>query len=282
MKFREILKTHNNASAEGGQSDILGDAFLLLRNPVYRRIKNYATELGASFVETDVEYLLLPFQQLDRIIVSKQVPYVPHGRLLAKIEAKNPGVFDLERMPMPESYHLHEAAHVIAAECCAKIELQSAQDRILKSILCESFANTVDALACGYADSEIHRIFLKLNCYMQPTEEAYELISSVRKACGEEYTARLILLSYLHANFLRDEVPLELYEIGMKSKDCIALSAIGQELDLVFREQTTANYFRLAGIEGDSLELLNFDFVQLLNRKDFAEAVKALLAALRF
>lgn len=278
MNFRELLNEHNNVQVKGSHTEILGDAFLLKNNPIYSQVRTKAQNLGVKLIEADAEYLLMPFHQLDKIVASKEVPFIPHGRLMKKVEDTHPGVFGLEHMPIPESYHMHESAHVIAHEACAKLKLTTPQDRILKAILCESFANTVDALACGYADSDIHRTFLKFNCYMQPTEEAFEIISRVREAFGGEYVAKMILLSYIHANFLRDEVPLELLEAGMNDEDCIALSTIGQELDVQFREQTTANYFRLDGIQGEHSDLLNFDFMTLLRRSDFAGAFRAMVS----
>jgi hypothetical protein len=280
MLFREILKVHEANTAAGGLPDILGDAFLRSVNPVYRRIMNRAGKIGTVFAETDALYLLMPFHQLDRIVASKTVPYVPHARLMSEIEARHPGVFGLQQMPMPESYHMHEAAHVIAADCCAKVEITSIQDRILKALISESFANTADAMACGYADTANHRLFLKLNCYMQPTTEAREVMTAVRETYGEAYTVRLILTSYLYANFLRDEVPAELLGAGIDDENCLALATVGQQLDLQFREHTTQNYFLLSGFEGEVLDLVNFDFMKLLGRPDFSAAFGALAAVL--
>lgn len=280
MLFREILKIHEGHGAGGGRADILGDGLLRSVNPAYRRIMEHAAGVGVNFSEASAEYLLLPFSQLDRIVASKNVPYVPHGRMMAEIEARHPGVFDLQQMPMPESFHLHEAAHAIAADCCADIEINSQQDRILKMLISESFANTADAMACGYAGDEIHRLFLKLNCYMFPATETHKLMTAVREKHGEAYLARLVLLSYLHANFLREEVPAERLGPGAADEDCVALATIGQQLDMQFREQTTQNYFLLSGFQGEVLDLVNFDFMKPLARKDFSAAFDALVAVL--
>lgn len=277
MRFQEIIKVHNQAKADGSHSDILGDAYLLSVNPTYRRIRLAAANLGVVLEEATAKYLLMPFQQLDNIVASKVVPYIPHARLMAEVESKAVGHFALEQMPIPESYHMHESAHVIANISCAEIDATSKQDRIVKAILCESFANTTDAMACGFADSEVHRLILKLNCYMDPTEDVYDVMSSVREVHGEAYTARLVLISYIYANFLRAEVPAEMLGAGMGSEECQMLSTIGQQLDPVFREQTTQNYFNLRGIQGEAADLVNFDFYKQLQRKDFSQAFDALV-----
>jgi hypothetical protein len=243
-------------------------------------------------VEATTDYLLLPFNRLDEIVATKKIPFVPHARLLREVEAKHPGVFDLERMPLPESYHLHEAAHVIAEGATRELAAGAREDRVLKAILCESFANTVDAMACGFAETEIHRMFLKLNCYMHPDSVTRELMARVRASVGETMTARLVLLSYICANFLREGAAASLVENWLENfaeagapgegamSDVWELSAIGERLDPLFRLQTTQNYFQLQGFKGPVEEMLDFDFVARLQREDFARAVAALVSLL--
>lgn len=278
MNFSSVLSLHRGGRAEHALPDILGDAFLLRENPIYRQVRMRALASGAVYTEATTEYLLLPFNQLERIVASKQIPYVPHARLMSAVEARHPGVFDLQQMPMPESYHLHESAHVVAELCAAGLETSTQEARILRALLCESFANTVDALACGYAETEEHRVFLKLNCYMAPNSETRELMTRVRRAFGPAFTARVVLLSYLFANFLWEDVPVDL--LGVDDADVLSLSELGQSLDPLFRVQTTQNFLLMAGFRGEVYDLLSFDFVGLLAREDFSAALAGMIAVL--
>ncbi len=293
MLFSEVLKAHRSAEAKHSYTDILGDAFLMNENPIYRRIRLQALNLGVSFAEATTQYLLMPFNQLDKILASKQVPFVPSARLMAEVELKHPMVFDLEQMPMPESYHLHESAHIVGEHCSLTLKVSHQEEKILKAILCESFANTVDALACVYAETEFHKVFLRLNCYMTPVDKTRNLINKVSQALGEEFAIRLVLISYVFANFLRDEVPLALIEEWIEKfanlekpptkkmlKDCVELGGIGQALDPLFRIRTTENYFMTQGLGGEVYDLLNFDFLIQLRRKDFTEVFEAMISSL--
>ncbi len=277
MQFSELLKIHISSLAPGNHPDILGDGFLFHKNPVYRAVKSMATKGGASFTEATTQYLLMPFNQLDEIVRLKQIPYVPAARLMNELEAKHPGIFGLEQMPMPESYHLHEAAHVIADACCASVVAETISEKILRALLCESFANTVDALACGYADSDLHRLFIQQNSYMKPAAELSSCLARVRATRGAEFTFRLMLSSYVNANFLREPVSAE---PGPLHDDILALHEMVQELDPLFRVTTTQNYFQLQGFPGEVYDLLDFGFAGLLLRSDFADAVTAMARAL--
>lgn len=293
MLFNEALKIHRSVTVEHSHSDILGDAFLLANNRLYRQIRLQTIDLDVTLAEASLEYLLMPFNQLDLIVSTKRVPFVPNARLMTEIESKHPGVFDLQQMPIPESYQLHESAHIIADHCCANVAVQTREDKILKSILCESFANTVDAMVCAYATSEVHQLFLRLNCYTVQITATREQIKNVRESFGKTFTARLIVLSYVFANFLKEEVPPDVIEALITEfgkpyskpteealKDCTTLSLIGQKLDTLFRVQTASNYFQLQGFRDEIYDLLNFDFAKLLKRKDFSEAFDSMISRL--
>ncbi len=46
------------------------------------------------------------------------------------VEMSRPGVFATEDLPIPESYHLHEAAHVIAEHFLKSIKVTDSQEVI--------------------------------------------------------------------------------------------------------------------------------------------------------
>lgn len=290
MQFSDILTLHRSVAADNSLPEVLGDAFLLHENPIYRRVRDEAVRIGCRFQSASADYLLLPFNQLERILATKEIPYVPNARLLADVETRRPGVFDLARMPMPESYHLHESAHVIAEARCEALVLTAPEDRILKMILCESFANTVDAMACGYARTPLHQILLKLNCYMEPKATTIAAMERVGKTLGTRALTSLILHAYIAANFFKDDVEptaLEAILAAAKQKmtkkiekDVRVLREVGQRLDPLFRVQTTQNFLHMAGFQGEIYDLLDFDVYERLRRPDFAGAVDALLSVL--
>ncbi len=294
MQIKDVLEIHNSFAAESRHRDILGDGFLMKSNPVYRKVKLYALKIGAEYVEAYPQYLLLPFHELANIVSSKKIPYVPSGRMLADVEKRRPETFGIEDVRMPESYHLHEAAHVIAEHLFADVVVKDDQEKILKILMCESFANTVDALACVPADTDIHRFFLEHNCYMHPRKKIMDVMSRLTEVMGFRFTFMLTYFSYLHANFLQKGLTktriAELAEdyapgiaMGAKvAKDTQALIGVGEKLDPQFRTITTGGFLKLEGFKGDVLEILNFKFMPVYERNPgFRRVVEAMAEVLR-
>lgn len=293
MLFCEALDIHNSFAPEASHPDILGDGFLLEKNPIYRNIKSFALRIGSQYIEAYPEYLLLPFHELPRIVAEKRIPYVPSARLMKNVENARPEVFASEDLPMPESYHLHEAAHVIAEHFLKKITLGGSQEKILKAMLAESFANTVDALSCMAADDEIHYFFIKQNCYMHPQKTVIKAMNTLSATMGFRFTFMLTFFTYLQANFLArplskkaiaDLIKGYATEFKMSTKlqkDMRTVCALGEKLDPLFRVTTTGNYFKQQGFEGELHVLLSFPFMKVFaGNRGFGEAVDALSAVL--
>ncbi len=264
----EVLALHNSHSTECMHSDILGDAFLIKENRVYRNIKTKALQIGCRYSEAWPQYLSLPFHELNKIIAEKNIPYVPSARMLQEIENKRAHTFTTDQLQAPESYHLHEAAHVIADSLFRNINLKTREEKILKAILCESFANTVDALACVYATTEIHQYFLVHNCYMNPDKEDLDAMLNLIERHGFKHTFMLVLIGYLHSNFMRQEFSQDLIQeiIGENSADTDAIVQMCEKLDPLFRVQTTEMYLQLEGYDGEVFEILDFPFMQILKQ----------------
>jgi len=291
MLIREILALETDQP--NSHPDILGDPFLMLHNPVYRQVKTQALRMGCQYREAWPEYLLLPFFQLKKIVASKTIPYVPNARLARELEQEKPGLLNLQNFNVPESYHLHESAHVIADALFAQVPLGGAEERILKALSCESFANTVDALVFLAADSETHQNLVQLSSYMRPDPEDIAVLSRLHRELGSRATFLLTFFAYLSANFLGDGFSEEsvnsiatLYLGGEKlsarqKEDALQIGQMAEKLDPLFRVQTTEVYFKFEGIEGDLHDVLNFSFMRMFNaRPDLAKIPEQMAAVL--
>jgi len=262
MLISEVLSLHNSAPSE--HPDILGDGFLLRDNRIYRNIKGFAGQIGCQYTEAWPQYLSLPFHELNKIVATKKIPYQPSARMLQEIENKRAHVFTVDHLQMPESFHMHEAAHVIAEHLFKSVEIKTPQEKILKTILCESFANSVDALACVEATTEIHQYFLLQNCYMNPDKEDLDAMIELIEDVGFERTFNMVLFGYLHANFMRQDVSEDLI-IEIVGKNSLAANQIVkmcEKLDHLFRVQTTEMYLRLEGYDGEVFDILDFQFMK--------------------
>lgn len=289
MWFADILDVHDSYFLTGSQNAILGDGFLMQTNPVYRNVKTFSLKLGCKYVEAYPEYLLLPFHELPKILESKRIPFVPGARLMKDIEGRHPGVFNTDDVPVPESYHLHESAHVIAEHLLKDVKLVTQEEQILKFLLAESFANTVDALVWLFVDDNIHGFFLKQNSYMHPQKKVIQAIQRLHTGLGFSFTFRLLFFTYVHANFLRNTIPKKFVQDLIRQyaatskvntklqQDIEIICAVGEKLDPRFRMVTTGNYFKQQGFHKDIFELLNFPFMKVCAaRIEFHDAIHAM------
>lgn len=279
MLISEVLRLHNAPAQGAFHPDILGDSFLMRENCIYRNVKNMAVTIGCQYTEAWPQYLALPFHELNNIVATKKIPYIPSARMLQEIEAKRANTFTTDNLQMPESFHMHEAAHVIAEHVFRDMPLKTPQEKIFKTILCESFANTVDALACTEAKDELHQYFLMQNCYMNPDKEDLDAMIRLIAKIGFIATFKLIVIGYTHSNFLHAALSRATTEqwIGKAPADTEIISAMCEKLDPQFRVQTTEMYLRLEGYDGEVFDILDFPFMQILaERKDFVTAIESL------
>jgi hypothetical protein len=275
MFFSDILDVHNSCQPHHSHSDILGDGFLIQNNPVYRKIKENSLKIGCQYVEAYVDYLLLPFFELPSLVKHKKIPYVPAAKLMKKVEQDHPGVFTNEDVPLPESYHLHESSHLIAEHVLKKINLNMPQEKILKTMMAESFANTVDALVGSFAQDDLHLYFVKQNSYMHPQKKFIQALNETTKSDNFKTTFMLTFFSYLRANFLTSPLSKSAIQdliktYGSKSKKSPRVNKnihlirdMGEKLDPLFRYKTTANYFKQMGFDDNVEDLLDFDFMKV-------------------
>lgn len=275
MSLLEVLAAHKNNSHEYAKNEILGDGFLLQSNSVYLSLRKKTIEVGSQLVEADTGYLLMPFHQLKKIESTKKIPFIPSGRLLEEIESQWPEVFSSDDISLPESYHLHESAHVVAHECFRSFQAHSPAEKVLKFLICESIANTVDALAWVDATSEEHRFFLDHNCYMKFSAKNQKLLTELVKEMGFSATALLVLFAYLHANFLSDgfnksalqkihnSFSLDLEMSPRLIKNILSLQKMAEKLDPLFRVRTTENFLKMEFTNANVDELLDFDFLEM-------------------
>lgn len=290
MFFSDILDVHSSCQPKGSHADILGDGFLIQANPIYRNIKAFAVEIGCKYVEAYLDYLLMPFHELPNLVQRKEIPFVPSARLMKKVEHDRPGIFSTEDVPIPESYHLHESSHVIAEHFLASVSLKTSEDKILRTLLAESFANTVDALVCTYGTDEIHGFFVKQNSYMHPQAKVIRAMNELTRAMGFQFTFMLTFFTYLRANFLvsplskKSAQELIQNHAGTQKttpalqKHIQTVCGIGEKLDPLFRYKTTANYFKQQGFEGDVEDLLDFPFMKIFEgRPEWRKAVESLM-----
>lgn len=255
MKLSRLLELHRkNVTAPGVLPKAFGDGYLCVKNRNYRVARERALKLGFRFsTEQNDAYRSLPLSQLETVLKNKVIPYIDNTSVLAAIEKKIPGKTEWVQISdnLKGNSVFHESCHAWAHS-----RLQGV-DPALRMLIEESFANCSELLSILDADDQAHRHFLELNSYVYMLEDRVHLMNA-EKAVGFAALSRWMLLSYLHANYLRETVDFDrMLNLSLGSgqgvdtktrKNLRILTKIAFELNPRFRELTTKFHFNLVGV----------------------------------
>lgn len=276
MKLSNLLEYHRKYANDGVVRSF-GDGFLCAKNRIYRRARERAIHAGFIFSDKQNDaYRALPLSQLDQILRAKSIPYIDNVTVLEEIESKIPRATDWSEISdnLKGNNILHESCHAYAREQLKGL------DASLGLLMEESYANTCELLTILDADDQVHRIFIELNSFVYMLDARVHLINAANEI-GVEALFRYLFLSYLHANYLRQQVDFEgTLKLAVKKtihpameKSLRQLSKIAFQLNPRFREVTTQFYFKLHGIQ----PRLDIDFLKVIESskiaRDFLERV---------
>lgn len=303
MKLKAILKSHGDFAPKGVLVENLGDGFLLHSNFTFRQVRKQALKLDLKFSkERFHDYDALSLTQLPKILESGIIPYCDNVRPLLEIEIQAPGVFEWSEVPpLRANYVLHETAHALARKLSQEASLvpqdvgkkSSEQKLVLLVLLEEAFSNACESMANADAEGSLHDEFLYKNSYVMEKPAVRKRLRDAIHAHGRPFIFRLLLLSFLHANFVKtqmasidfkkvlalcDEVPRKKMPARPASeiKKLEKVFQIGFDLDPAFTLFTNAFCLRLMGMKTELLEALDFDFLRLLSGTNYQHLLFAM------
>ncbi len=294
IPLRELIALNGQFRPKGCLPENLGDGFLLAWNPVFRGIRTEALERGFRFSATDHGlYYSFPLMALDGVIEKRVIPYRDNASWLSLLEKNAPGRFtltELKRSELRFNYVFHESAHCIAHSLffgrARFSSLPKNADTLLKILLGEAFANTVECLSAIYAEGEMASYFLDGNCHFRSSEKEVREIRRCARKFGFAATARVLLASFLYANYLFDRLgPAELKRIRVfaglpAGTELRKLAAIGTELSESFRTTTTHLHLMKLGFPSNLSPLMRGDPLSRLEKRAQVNEQAVALAAI--
>jgi hypothetical protein len=192
----------------------VGDGFLYLHNPFFRRVREAALAAGFRFTLRDEgAYYGFPLIHLDTLLSSRKIPYRPSFTALTHLEQRRPGFFTLADLqgnrPAP-NYLLHESAHAVAfaalfgrpRDVAAALSEPSA---LVKLMLGESFAMTAEYFAACAVQGQPHAWFFSISSYRHRTQKK-KAVGELLQRHGFDFVGRAVLLAFLYNNFLVDRL----------------------------------------------------------------------------
>ena len=192
----------------------MGDGFLYLHNPFFRRIRDATLAAGFRFTLGGVDaYDGFPLVHLDTILSRRQLPYRPSFSALQHLEQRRPGFFtlaDLQKNRPAPNYLLHESAHAVAYRALfgrsrdvgAAFAESSA---LVKLMLGESFAMTAEYFAACAVQGQPHAWFFSISSYRHRTQKK-KAVGLLLERYGFDFVGRAVLLAFLYNNFLVDRL----------------------------------------------------------------------------
>ncbi len=220
IRLAELILLQRRCHGKGRLLDCVGDGFLYLENPYFRRVRDAALRAGFRYSLDDPHgYLGFPLIHLDTVLETRRIPYRPSFVALCHLEDARPGFFRLSDLrgnrPAP-SYLLHESAHAVAfrelfgrpASVAHALRDPSALARI---VLGEAFAMTAEYFAGCAVSGTLHAWLFSISSYRRRTPKK-KAVGELIERLGFEPVCRAALLAFLYNNFLVNRLDRKRFE----------------------------------------------------------------------
>jgi hypothetical protein len=150
------------------------------------------------------------------------------------------------------------------------------RDKIIRTQLCESFANATELFAQTGHDTGPGELFVRLGFYGRTRDAIKVALERLGSVAGPELALELMVLASLHANFLGTSVTRErrqrvlglvgipLGKIVEHAAEEIFVNAFSMSAS--FRLLTTGVYFKQVGLDMPVTRALDFDFLAAIER----------------
>lgn len=273
MEVAELLWFDDEYPHELALDDCLGDRFLISQNAMYRRLRELARALGATFVSAlssdQSDYAIASLLCLPQILESGVVPYKPNVSTLRRIALRSPRLNiqpELLLTIVSQNYVLHESAHFISWKffqegSYLKSLYGDQRDLVLLYIACEAYANAIERVAGANHADELHRIFFAFNSYTDLALRPFVVVRELIESFGSAMALVTATWSYFFLNLHEGLMPeyargyvSDLATAGRQGPErwgsLVRLSVeMGFTLSRQFIRNTTPLFFRYLGME---------------------------------
>jgi hypothetical protein len=281
MTIAELLRIQRKSHGPGRLAQNLGDGFLYLKNPFFRRIRDAAHERGIGFTLTDPgDYFAFPLVALDTVLRTRKVPYRANHAALLAFERARPEYFTLADLrlnrPLP-NYVLHESAHAVAFhELFGRPRdvpgALAEPERLVHVVLGEAYAMTSEYFAACAVSGPVHDWFFSINSYRHRTPGKQVIAASIERL-GLPLVVWLVLVAFLENNFFVERFSVKLLDRALdaapvprtaklssaeRTRLARALSAL-MVMNPEFREDTARLFFGLHGYRRNIRRILTGD-----------------------
>ena len=277
MKLDRLLTLDEQSQTKDSLRSALGDSYLCAHSRLFSAVRNEVIRSGARFTDRpSSEFLAFPLGELENIVTQKTFPYVDNVTAMSSLNNSAAGalLWDHVADNLRPNYVFHESCHLIARSRQKPSEISTLNGKLTTLLLEESFANTAEFFLIADADEPVHRIFLELNSYFTVFEDRTNLKKAIA-LYGIRPLFRFMHLSYLHANFLNENLTdptlKTIIEISgfASAPELRVLRSLSENvfaLNPRFRYATAEMHLRTHGHTLSVYDALEFDYLNELNK----------------
>jgi hypothetical protein len=252
---------------DGALDGCLGDRYLCRHNPLFAAIRARCLSLGYQFSQSGEiwqDYIACPLLCLQTIIQQRAIPYIDNVSTLRRFLAINAADFAASArfviQILTPNHVMHESAHCVADDALRSGgEDLDKQAWVLRALMAEAYANSVERIASVFARNATHLFYLSLNSYLRPELEERDRLVHAADELGVETLFRATYLAYVVNNMAcRPVTEAEMRLIASVAADrgqrgaadiLVPLAARELALSQGFLEKTTPSWFRFMGAE---------------------------------
>lgn len=284
--IRDVLAAHDRYRRHSPLVKNLGDGYLYAKNPVFRAIRDQLVAERCTFsTRAFPAYAASAHTALPTILETACIPYVDNRTALAAIHAACPDMTMEELPDLRRNHVFHEGAHLLAYRAFDQAALgtrgaRARQQLVLAVLAGEAFATTCETIGWAFAQTDLDRALYRINAVPYSREQARLPADLARTfdLLGLETGCRLFFFGFLCANFLFDALGPDEFATLFASVDPSAsldpddarfLNSVVNAhcfTSLDFRMFYTQAHFRMLGVSTPIVELVQFDFLSVLER----------------
>lgn len=265
----EWLAELDECPCVNGLQEALGDRYLCRYNPIFKNVRDAVVAFGYSFSCSDTplwrDYHSFALLTLHEILSGKVIPYFDNAttfcRLLRRDRTTSLPLRFIHNN-MTKNHIFHESGHCVAHHLVEQVKpdvsvtARSEKEHfVLRALLEESFANTIEMLGNAFVKSIPDSLFYGLNSFTIVKNETKEILRRCSDTLGEEVMFAVLYLGYLEANLSAGGPSEKTYARVAEIAGCPTtamerakeLTDLALSLSLSFRRDTTPVYFRLLG-----------------------------------
>lgn len=214
MRLEQLLELQRRCHGPRRLAESVGDGYLYLHNPYFRRVRDAALAAGFRYTLVDERaYFGFPLVHLDSILSTRRIPYRPSFTALEHLERRRPGFFtlaDLQQNRPAPNYLLHESAHAVAFQALFGRPRDvgaalSEPSSLIKLMLGESYAMTAEYFAACAVAGQPHGWLFSISSYRHRTQKK-KVVGQLLERYGFAFVARAVMLAFLYNNFLVDRL----------------------------------------------------------------------------